>query len=166
MLHEFSFPALDSSDLHQLQYIEAQSNAVSVHVRRSDYLKPYVLQHHGLLPLSYYKRAIEKIEEAVKDAHYFIFSDDAAWCKTNFTFLEGRHTFIHGNNGGNAWKDMCLMSHCRHHIVANSSFSWWGAWLSQKQGFNLAPYRWFNPDAVTFHIHDFIPATWQVVTYD
>ncbi len=161
LLHEFSFPALDKDNLDQLQNIRAQSNAVSLHIRRGDYLKPHILQQHGILPLSYYKKAIEILQGVIGRAYYFIFSDDAEWCKNNFSFLEGQYTTVHGNEGTYAWKDMCLMSNCKHHIIANSSFSWWGAWLNPSPDkVVVAPKQWFadeerNKESVTI-----IPEKW------
>ena len=61
---------------------------------------------------------------------------------------------------------MYLMSQFKHHIIANSSFSWWGAWLSQQKGINLAPYKWFNPETAKFNIHDFVPESWKIVEYE
>jgi hypothetical protein len=166
LLLEFKFPELDTNSQILLRSINTQLNAVSIHVRRGDYLKPNVLKYHGILPEQYYRQAIGMIEEECDNAHYFIFSNDTEWCKKTFHFIQGRFTIIEPNDAASAWKEMYLMTQCRHHIVANSSFSWWGAWLSEKQGMNLAPSRWFNPDVAKFNINDIVPSSWKIVYYE
>ncbi|MCU7551291.1 alpha-1,2-fucosyltransferase [Chitinophagaceae bacterium LB-8] len=166
LLQEFAFSSLDIENITQLNQIQSYSNPVSIHIRRGDYLKPHVLNYHGILPINYYKKAIEALETTVSNPHYFIFSDDIGWCRENLSFISGRYTIMEVDNSRESWKDMCLMTHCKHHIVANSSFSWWGAWLSQKKGINMAPYKWFNPAVVSFNIHDFVPSSWSIVNYE
>ncbi len=165
LLHEFSFPELDVVNKNLLSRIQSIENAVSIHVRRGDYLKPKVKEYHGILPAAYYQKSIALLESDVTNPTYFIFSDDPLWCKENLSHLNNVEIVV-GNTGGNAWKDMCLMSHCKHHIVANSSFSWWGAWLSKSVGIKLAPTKWFNPAIVNFTINDIVPDWWKVVYYD
>lgn len=166
--HELSFAKLeDESSKVFLDNINAIDNSVCVHVRRGDYLKLEVLKYHGLLPLDYYIEAIKKVESQIDQPHFFIFSDDLAWCNENFKNLNFSFTLVNTiNKGRNSWKDMCLMSYCKHHIVANSSFSWWGAWLSNKSGLKIAPYNWFNPAVANFNIADIIPASWHILNYD
>jgi hypothetical protein len=167
LLHEFKFPDLDKTNLEQLDQIHSHAEPVSIHVRRGDYLKSYNAKIHGILPLSYYKRAIEEIKSSVRKPHFFIFSTDQEWCAENFSFLGKSFTIIKPNSASDAWKDMYLMAQCKHHIVANSSFSWWGAWLSKEDGsINIAPYEWFNPAVVKFDINDFVPAKWKIAYYD
>jgi hypothetical protein len=139
---------------------------VSIHIRRGDYLKTKVLEYHGILPISYYKKAIKQLKNKYPDIHLFIFSDDIEWCKSEFSFLDGISTIIDNNIKGNTWEDMCLMTHCRHHIIANSSYSWWGAWLSTKSGIKMAPKYWFNPTIANYDINDFVPDSWQIIDYD
>jgi hypothetical protein len=129
-------------------------NSVSVHFRRGDYLTdPVASDFHGNLALEYYKKAIIKIGESVISPHFFIFSDDINWVKKNFV-IEQEHTFV--SNDGNAAVDMHLMSMCEHNITANSSFSWWGAWLNTYPNkIVIAPKKWIN------HIQtEVIPDRW------
>jgi len=132
-------------------------NSVSVHFRLGDYLtNPNARNFHGILETDYYKRAIAKINELVAAPHFFIFSDDVNWVKENFVF-EQEHTFI--SHEGHAAADMQLMSACKHHIIANSSFSWWGAWLDPNPDkIVLAPKKWFTTNPT-----EIVPETWMQI---
>ena len=122
----------------------------SIHVRRGDYLK--LQDHHPVLGMQYYNEAIDKV---VADK-YLIFSDDIEWCKQNFIgdqfiFIEGEPDYV----------DMFLMSLCDHNIIANSSFSWWGAWLnSDDDKIVVAPENWFGPAKGDINTSDLIPEKW------
>ena len=110
----------------------------SIHVRRGDYLK-LGHYHHNLTIEDYYKPAFKFLQENIKeDLSYIVFSDDPEWCKENFSGA----LISEGNSEG---LDMCIMSHCHAHIIANSSFSWWGASLSGS-GAVIAPKQWFGPE--------------------
>lgn len=134
-------------------------NAVSLHVRRGDYVSnPETLKAHGICGIDYYERAIKVIEEKIENPYFFLFSDEPEWVQQN---LQLNHPFkvINHNKGENSFEDMRLMSACRHHIIANSSFSWWGAWLNPaKDKMVLAPQQWFlNPG---WDSKDIIPNNW------
>lgn len=126
-----------------------EKNSVSVHIRRGDYISdPKTKEFHGTCEIDYYNAAINMIKENVEDPFFFIFSDDHKEAKK----IIGTHknaNYIDNNNGSSSYNDLHLMSHCRHHIIANSSFSWWGAWLSlyrfasQGNQFIIAPNKWF-----------------------
>jgi hypothetical protein len=164
LLKEFRFPALHAGNRLLEKKIRSSKNAVSLHVRRGDYLKSdVILNVHGVLPATYYAEALDKLRERYGSLEVFVFSDDIPWCKANIVFNGGRTTFVSGNTGAESWMDLALMSACRHHIIANSSFSWWGAWLSREGGDVLAPDRWFNPGNVNFDIRDFVPHDWQLL---
>lgn len=162
LLNDFQFPQLDvqNSDLKAKILSET---SVSIHVRRGDYLKPVINDYHGVLPHDYYLKAIERLEsEFGQDLTYYVFSDDTEYVEKSFSFLKNK-TIIYQNIGLNCWKDMYLMSSCQHHIIANSSFSWWGAWLSERHGLTLAPSQWFNCMKAKYIIHDFIPENWLII---
>ena len=109
---------------------------VSLHVRRGDYLK--LQDYHYVCPLSYYQKSMEWFEDAV----YVVFSDDIMWCKVNLP-LDSNCVFIEDNPDQ---EDLYLMSLCDHHIIGNSSFSWWGAWLNASTDKKvIAPQTWFGP---------------------
>jgi len=164
LLKEFEFPLLDAYTETIKDKISNTPNAISLHIRRGDYLKPNVFNVHGILPLSYYNKALEALLAKYNAISIFIFSDDVAWTKANFETRNNINIeFVEPNE---SWKDMALMSHCQHHIIANSSFSWWGAWLSKNNGDVFAPQHWFNPSKVNYNIQDFIPANWSIVDYD
>ena len=137
-------------------------NAVSLHIRRGDYISnPVTNKVHGFLGIRYYEDAIRMILNKVSDPCFFVFSDDMDWARDNFQFISDV-TFIEHNRGKKSYEDMRLMSLCKHHIVANSSFSWWGAWLGQNPNkIVLYPERWFvKNDRDTSAL---FPLEWSVV---
>jgi len=134
------------------------TNAVAIHVRRGDYVdNPSTKSFHGLLSLDYYRTAVNRIIEEVRDPHFFVFSDDPDWCRNNLEV--GTETTYVDQNGGRGASDLWLMSQCKHNIIANSSFSWWGAWLNRgREKIVIAPARWVaDPSTDT---SDVIPAGW------
>ena len=104
--------------------------SVSLHVRRGDYLQARYKDNYVHLTSDWYMSAISKINENVTNPHFFIFSEDMQYCHEVFGTLKNT-TFIDWNTGGDSYKDMQLMSRCKHNIVANSTFSRWGAWLNK-----------------------------------
>ncbi|MBU6159306.1 MAG: alpha-1,2-fucosyltransferase [Bacteroidetes bacterium] len=134
-------------------------NSVSVHIRRGDYIADQPTnQYHGTCSIEYYKRSIERIANELSNPHFFFFSDDISWVKQNFSALNKPKTFVAENFGSDNWKDMYFMSKCKHHIIANSTFSWWGAWLSnQPEQIVIAPQRWFQTNLSD---KDLIPNEW------
>jgi len=127
-----------------LNYIKSL-NSVALHVRRGDYVQnSYTNSVHGTCDLEYYQKAIQFIKEKVYNPTFYIFSDDIIWCKENFNFLENK-VFV--DDTKNALEDLELMKNCKHNIIANSTFSWWGAWLNQNDDkIVVAPKRWFVSD--------------------
>lgn len=134
--------------------------AVSLHVRRGDYVSDrQTAAFHGVCGLDYYTRGVEKLVQQVNTPHFFVFSDDIAWAKEHLR-LDHPVTFVGHNPSVSGYEDLRLMSLCRHHIIANSSFSWWGAWLNARPDkIVIAPSRWFNDPAID--TCDLIPASWQ-----
>ena len=132
--------------------------AVSLHIRRGDYIAdPVVNQVHGTCGLDYYARAVEYVAGRVSRPVFFLFSDDPAWVHKNLSLAHPLYIVDH-NDIAHGYEDMRLMSLCRHHIIANSSFSWWGAWLNPKKDkIVIAPSRWFNCDIQS---SDIIPGSW------
>ena len=122
---------------------------MSLHIRRGDYVSnAKIAGVHGTIALDYYARAAALIaERAGGDPVFFVFSDDPAWAAANLTL--GWPTRIVDHNGARASEDLRLMAACRHHIIANSSFSWWGAWLSPAADKTVvAPQPWFRDPAL------------------
>lgn len=133
--------------------------AVSLHVRRGDYVTDMVTSKvHGTCGMDYYMRAVEHVASKVGQPVFFLFSDDHEWVRKHLTLSHPMH-FVDHNDTEHGYEDMRLMSLCRHHVIANSSFSWWGAWLNpRKDKIVIAPKRWFNTyDANT---SDICPDSW------
>ena len=122
----------------------AHCEAVSLHVRRDDYLsQDYAQGFGGICTLTYYKTAVEYIKEHVVQPVFYVFSDDIDWCRVNLDIPNA--VFVDWNKGKESWQDLFLMSKCHHNIIANSSFSWWGAWLnSNPNKIVVAPKTWWN----------------------
>lgn len=142
---DFTFrQPLDSKNAECAAFI-SQVNSVSLHVRRGDYVSDAsTYATHGLCSFDYYRAAFQLVAERVPDAHFFVFSDDICWAKKNLPLDPSVHIVDH-NHGPHSFSDMRLMSMCKHNIIANSSFSWWGAWLnSSADKIVIAPRRWFN----------------------
>lgn len=127
-----------------LQAIE-DTTSVSVHVRRGDYLLSENENTFGnICTLDYYKKAVDYLKNRSEELTWFIFSDDIDWCMKHFDFIDNKQ-FVVGNRGKLSYLDMYLMSKCKYNIVANSSFSWWGAWLNKNPNkIVIAPNRWIN----------------------
>ena len=123
------------------------SNSVGIHIRRGDYL--YVPEFFGISDIDYYERAIEEILSDGKEHIFYIFSNDIKWCQENVVPLvkENKVIMVRENIGNNSCWDMFLMTHCKDLIIANSSFSWWGAFLNKRGGKVIAPKKWANRDA-------------------
>jgi hypothetical protein len=139
-------------------------NAVSLHIRRGDYVSNAgTLSVHGICDLDYYKRCIAIITKEVENPHFFIFSDDPEWTRENLK-LDQPATFVTNNDANTNFEDLRLMSLCKHNIIANSSFSWWGAWLNQNpEKIVLAPKIWFANEALNAQTTDLIPSNWRRV---
>lgn len=128
-------------------------DAVSLHVRRTDYTTN---PNHTALSIKYYEKALEQFP---KDSTVIIFTDDVEWCQQQELFAPDRFMIAEDNPNS---VDMCLMSLCKGHIIANSSFSWWGAWLSKSQKV-VAPSVWFGPENKDKSTKDLIPPRWIVI---
>ena len=138
-----------------------ETTAVSVHVRRGDYFDNAAIHaFHGVLPVDYYLTASARIRDAVRDPHFYVFSDDPDWCRSNLEL--GGPTTVVDHNRGHGSEDLRLTSLCAHHVIANSSFSWWGAWLNPRPDkIVIAPRRWLADDSHdTSHV---VPAEWITI---
>ena len=136
--------------------IHSNPNSVSIHIRRGDYMTEFS-QYFAACSVDYYKRAVSHISAKINNPHFYIFSDDVKWAKNNLA-LSADMTYIEPDTEIGAFKDMYLMSQCHHHINANSSFSWWGAWLGEKSdSIVIAPKRWFVDQP---YPKDTIPERW------
>ena len=137
------------------------SPAAMVHVRRGDYIHlPAAAQFHGALSLHYYLAGMRLILEHEPNTQFFLFSDDLPWCKENFP-RDFKITYIDRSDAADAdAQEIDLMTYCQHFIIANSSFSWWGAWLRKNiDGLVIAPNRWISDTSLD--LSDLLPANWQ-----
>ncbi len=135
-------------------------DSIAIHVRRGDYVtNKNANAFHGILPISYYKKGVEYISKKLrkKDLKIFVFSNDISWCKKNISF-DIPVVYVEGNTHGS--DDMRLMKHCKHFVMANSTFSWWGAWLATNEDkIVVAPKKWFQDKAADNAI-DIVPDNW------
>jgi glycosyl transferase family 11 len=156
---KFRFPALsDDANIAAFDQIKS-TNSISLHIRRGDYLLD---GRSCTINIDYYKNAVALINKKVTDPHFFIFSDDIEWAKENIR--EQNSTFIDWNSCDKSYVDMQLMSTCKHNIIANSSFSWWGAWLNNNPGkIVIAPQHWMPH---THGTRDLIPGSWIKIPVD
>jgi len=138
--------------------IKNSENSCSLHIRRGDYLNNKNLSVHGTCDLEYYKRSIKLMNSKIKTINYFIFSDDIEWCKDN---LKMENTLFIENKNSLPHEDIYLMTLCQNNIIANSSFSWWGAWLNQNDDkIVIAPKRWFADDELYKQSGDIVCDKW------
>lgn len=157
---EFKFPTALNNVNHEWMDAILNTNSVGLHIRRTDFVNNISHDIHGICSMEYYKSAIEFISDKIKDPFFFIFSDDIEWAKENLK-LTYPCSFISGNKGNKSYIDMQLMSACKHNIIANSSFSWWGAWLNNYQDkIIIAPNSWFTDETMNSQIMDLIPKEW------
>ncbi|MDR0833733.1 MAG: alpha-1,2-fucosyltransferase [Candidatus Symbiothrix sp.] len=160
IIRTFKFNIDNKNNTPQFKFYENEikqnNNSVSIHIRRGDYLTTGgYYQFTGVATLEYYQKAIAYIESKIDNPQYFVFSDDLNWCKENLTLCSA--TFVDCNTGENSWKDMYLMSVCKHNINANSTFSWWAAWLNpNKNKITIVP-KEFIRNVIP---KDFYPENW------
>ncbi len=149
-----------------LKKIEASRLPVSVHVRRGDYLKPGTHEVHGILGESFYRQVFDRLESMIgQQAELFIFSDDPAAAEQVLGFIPGSRLNHVRGDPERPWEDMALMARCRHHVIANSSFSWWGAWLNPSSDkIVVAPRAWFATEELKkVNTTDLYPLGWILV---
>lgn len=153
--NEFTLKKKFEGKILRIAEMAKNTNSVSIHVRRSDYLQK--TDTYEILTPEYYKNAISKISEAVENPKYFLFSDDINWIKKNVEYP--KDSVIVSETGAKDYEELAIMSLCKHNVIANSSFSWWGAWLnSNNDKIVITPTKWFSTE-----IHDtkdLIPSNW------
>ncbi len=144
--------------VHPLVNEVSKPNTVSVHIRRGDYVSDATTNAiHGVCSPEYYQKALAIIKQTTPHPHFFIFSDDTQWVKKTMNFSDAV-TYV-ADAGLKDYEELELMSKCSNHIIANSSFSWWGAWLNSSAIKKvIAPKKWFNDTAI--NTKDLIPDSW------
>lgn len=138
--------------------ILSSKEPTSIHIRRGDYVSiGKITKVHGVLGIDYYDRAIKEILSKCPEAHFFISSDDIEWAKNNLK-IDAPKTFVSKPDIPD-YEEMFLMSLCKNNIIANSTFSWWGAWLNQKPNkIIIAPQKWYEDQ--TKDVSDLVIPTW------
>jgi hypothetical protein len=145
---------LNKSFLEKIQ----EEESICVHIRRGDYISnPETNQFHGICDIDYYNNAMKELLKHIFKPCFYFFSDDIEWVKTNLK-INYPAIYISNNGPDKEYEDLRLMAACKHYIIANSSFSWWAAWLSQNRKKTIiAPKRWFNQSIDT---SDLVPESW------
>jgi hypothetical protein len=138
-------------------------NSISIHIRRGDYENNHIARNfHGLLPKKYFDSSIEKIVQSVNNPHFYFFSDDIAWVKENFN-IAYPHSYVENSPDGEEYIDLIIMSMCKHNIIANSTYSWWAAWLNNNQEkIVIVPPVWSKAVPDTSEI---VPTNWKIINY-
>lgn len=160
IINDFTFKNV--KDLERGQFVKdiSSKNAVSIHVRRGDYVNnPVVNNFHGSLSDEYYRKAIKLVKDKVENPVFYIFSDDINWVKLNmFQNDDINLVFVFSSSEK---EDLFLMSKCKHNIIANSSFSWWGAYLNENANkIIVAPKTWYKNNEANKSTLDLIPSKW------
>ncbi len=147
---------LSAQNQEILKKIES-SNSVSLHLRGGDYVTGKKSTFHGTCSPEYYKKAIEIIQQKMNSPEFFIFTDDIEWARNHITFP--RFCTLVSSNNSLPWEELKMMSLCKHNIIANSTFSWWGAWLNDSPNkIIIAPKKWFNNEQM--NTGEIIPNSW------
>lgn len=152
---DFTFKLPLNKENEQVRQQIKDANSIAVHIRRGDYLKDPLLG--GCCGKEYYQQAIALMQKKTSSPRFFIFSDDISWCKENLELTDA--SFISWNKGQDSYIDMQLMSQCKHHIIANSSFSWWAAWLNHNPDkLVIGPKKWVSDPK--YAGNNILPADW------
>lgn len=155
----YRYPLSDKNE--EIRHKMEQKESISIHIRRGDYANNN--SNLPILDISYYKKAIQDITSQVNNPHFFIFSDGIEWVKENLDLSDLNHEFIDWNKNEESYIDMQLMSLCKHNIIANSSFSWWAAWLNDNSNkLVIAPQKWYKGDTGIYP-DGFLPKEWIIL---
>lgn len=157
VMHEELSPKLPSLSAESLSIAQDMKRylSIAIHVRRTDYA---IYDKLGILPIDYYENVRRYLGTTFPAARYYVFSDDVAWCKREFTVFPNAYLVEHQGQVG-CHEDLWLMSQCQHNVIANSTYSWWGAWLNgNPQKLVIAPDRWFAGEHL--NTQDLLPDKW------
>lgn len=161
LLTEFRPVNPESSNNKEIRKFIEETNSVGLHVRRGDFATHRTIRKiHGCCGMEYYHKGIEYISSRVEYPHFFVFSDDLEWVKDKL-HTPHKVVFVNENHPDKEWLDLTLMSCCKHNIIANSSFSWWGAWLNKNQGkIVVGPAEYYAKKHLNRHSEDMFPPDW------
>jgi hypothetical protein len=134
------------------------SRSVALHIRRGDFINSGFINHDFE---TYYNKAIRFINEKIENPFFFVFSNDPDWCRKQTEIKNLPHIIVDINDENHAYLDLYLISQCNHQICANSTFSWWGAWLNQHpEKIVIIPEKWYKNGKYAESVHDLIPESW------
>ena len=151
--------SLSAHSASMLDKIRQAATPVSLHIRRGDYT--LAAEGNRVLPMGYYADAMSRMRGLLPHPTFFVFSDDPEFARRELGGL-GDVLFVEGNSSAAAHEDLWLMAQCHHHIIANSSFSWWGAWLNPRSAKHvIAPRQWLMTPASYFP--DLMPPAWELL---
>lgn len=157
LLKDFNYKVPPTGLNRELMSVISNTTSVSLHVRRGDYISnKHANKWHGLTGLDYYQKAIGVIAKKIHSPKFYVFSDDPTWCKIN---LKIKYPITYVSHNSKGAEDMRLMRTCKHNIITNSTFSWWGAWLNENPSkIVIAPNQWLANEKVD--TSDVIPQNW------
>ncbi len=159
VLETFKLKVEDAVNLNYLEEIK-NTESVAIHVRRGDYMKGVHFEMFGsVCTKEYFEEAINKLNKEVENPHFFVFSNDLKWVQENFKM--DKCTLVDCNKAKDSWKDMYLISNCKHNINSNSTFSWWGAWFNKNENKIVIVPKYFINNLDT---KDFYPEKWIKIT--
>ena len=159
VLQTFKLKVEDAVNLNYLEEIK-NTESVAIHVRRGDYMKGVHFEMFGsVCTKEYFEEAINKLNKEVENPHFFVFSNDLKWVQENFKM--DKCTLVDCNKAKDSWKDMYLISNCKHNINSNSTFSWWGAWFNKNENKIVIVPKYFINNLDT---KDFYPEKWIKIT--
>ena len=163
ILGELSLKHAPPLNIQEMAKKMSEEQSVSIHVRRGDYVNnPIVKNIFGVLSMDYYEKAIALIQEQVKNPIFYVFSDDIQWSQQYF-FPEMDKNFVNVEGKYHDIYELWLMTHCKHHVIANSSFSWWGAWAGTFPGkIVIAPEHWTNREIK--ELKNVLPSQWHKIS--
>lgn len=157
---DFTFTGIPAQSIGGILDDIRQSESVSIHIRRGDYVTK-ASGSHGVLPMKYYRDAVELIRKLTNNPRFFVFTDDKDWVKMEFHKILKDYTLVDHASKFHASLDMYLMSRCKHNVTANSSFSWWGAWLNDNpRKVVVTTQRWCIDSVLDLQTSDIVPKSW------
>ena len=160
-------PLSENTRTWKKQIVEDKLPTVSLHIRRGDYLQTAInRQIYKVMPLAYYQHCLHELAKKYGELSVYVFSNDLEWVRENMDFGNNLVHYVTGNNEDHGYEDMILMWECEHHIIANSTFSWWGAYLSTGGGQTFCPKEWFNIKGDAYDVRDLYPDDWIRVDID
>jgi hypothetical protein len=161
-LFEFDTSLLSNESLAILAEINSH-HLISIHMRKGDYFKPDVNEVHGVVGIDFYLNAINYFKQKLNNPKFILFSDDPELAQSEFKPYLSNLYVVKNTPNKSSWIDMYLMSQCYGNIIANSTFSWWGAYLNKNNNTVIAPNKWFLKPELNKQYSNLIPQGWITI---